>query len=374
MKDVALKRENDREIVFTNRPAAAFLFVLGFVAAGYAIFVLVPGRTRWFLLVLVVVAVVISVGAVLRRQRLVLDLAQRRYLHETGYWPRPQRETGPLTDIEHVQLTTRLRSRTMRPGVGAARQRIWVVSLKFRGEDQPYDLFEERRERKAYARLESLARRLRVPALDRTGPQDKITPWEQLDRPLAARVEAGALERTQVPPLPQGSGIEFHEVPGRRHIILPAHGFALWVPVMYALPVAMIALGVLLLWQAWGASPGAMVFGAVFVVAALVLLFLFSASVFGQEWIAEARDELVFGNALFGYTWRKQRTAKRDVEEIEIKRARFAAADAGRASPVALPEPQEVLLRSKTMLRRFGAHLSSSEREWLRAALTAMVQ
>lgn len=377
MPDVTLQRENERELVFANRPAAAFTVGLGFALVGYATWALLPDRRRWFLLAVALVAVAISAAAMLRRERLVLDLANHRYLREAGYWPRPERRSGSLAEVEHVELALRARSRGLLPRAGRRQQLYWVVSLKFRGNDEPYALLEERSERRAYNRFEALARKLRVPALDRTGGEDRLTPWEQVEQPLAERQPAGMHAPVAIPPPPAASGIRFSDVPGRRRIELPAHGFNYGVPVLYLLPAALVAFGAALLWQsAQSGAPGGFVLAAVFLLIGLGLGFLFSAAVFGHEWIAESREHLLIGNELAGITWRRQRIAKRDLRAIEIRKALRAAvtAQAGSGAPAPVPTYSEVVLRATTRLRRFGAHLSPEERAWLRDALVAMAR
>src|SRR5690606_3514150 len=183
MPDVTLRRENERELVFANRPSAALAVGFAFAVSGYAVWALLPDRRRWFLLAVALVAVVISAAAALRRERLVLDLANGRYRRETGYWPRIESRTGSLAEVEHVELVLRSRARGLIPLASRRQQPYWMVSLKFRGREEPYALLEERNERVAYNRFEALARKLRVPALDRTGGEDRLTPWAQVDRP-----------------------------------------------------------------------------------------------------------------------------------------------------------------------------------------------
>lgn len=376
MPDVTLRRENERELVFANRPSAALAVGFAFAVSGYAVWALLPDRRRWFLLAVALVAVVISAAAALRRERLVLDLANGRYRRETGYWPRIESRTGSLAEVEHVELVLRSRARGLIPLASRRQQPYWMVSLKFRGREEPYALLEERNERLAYNRFEALARKLRVPALDRTGGEDRLTPWAQVDRPLAERQHAGTPGPVAIPPLPAGSGIRVSDVPGRRRIELPAHGFNYGVPVLYLLPAALVAFGAAILWQSVrSAAPGGFALAAVFLALGLGLGFVFSAAVFGHEWIAEQREHLVIGNELAGITWRRQRTAKRDVRAIEIRPALRAALHAQSGSPAAaVLAYSEVVLRSTTLLRRFGAHLTREEREWLRDALAAMAR
>lgn len=381
MSDVVLTRENERQLVFANRPEAAFAVGLAFAIAGYVVYSVVPDRRRWFLLAVALVAVAISVAAMLRRQRLVLDIADRRYVRETGYWPRPARQTGSLAEIEHLELRLRLRSRGLLPLASRRQQRLWVVSLKFRGDREPYVLFEERREARAYARVESLAQKLRVPTVDRTGAQDRVTPWEEIAKPLAARLPGEGNAPAAVPPPPLASGIRFHDVPGRRYIELPAHGFTYWVPGLYVLPAALAAIGMMFArFSAERAATGGLLLGALLLLAGLGLAFVLSAAVFGHEWIAENRERLVIGNRLAGITWRRRRIPKRDLREIDIRTVQPVGAPAPPATEergagaVAQPMYQEVVLRSTSLLRRFGAHLSAAERKWLRDALTAMAR
>jgi len=391
MPDVTFRREGEREIIYAYRPMVGLAVALGLLGLMAVIYVQLSGWPRWLILFVNALFALLFIGYAFWRHELIFDLLQRRYTQRKGFWPRVRETTGSFDEIEHVALDSEVRTSSSDSSSRRTMDRVWIVRLKFRNEGKPISVAEEQDEGKGCARFESLAKRLRAPAVDRTGPQEKVTPWDRLDQSLAEKIEgqrSGWGTGMPVPPVPAGSRIEFADLAGGRTIVLPAFGFTFWLPLLLLLPAGFVLMGGLFVWTQLAPqsvhqqiSLLAVVAGLVFFLIGLLLLFVFVGGLFGEDWIREEREELVFRKRIFGVTWGRRRMAKREIEEIEIKLPANPPADEGcvtvgsRSLPLGKPPvTKEVVVRSDRLLLRLGRSLSQEEREWLRAALTAMVR
>jgi hypothetical protein len=278
-------------------------------------------------------------------------------------------------------------------GGGSHSYSVWVVGLAFRGERKPVSVMEDRREVKAYQRLEALAEKLRLPAIDRTGGQERRVPWDALDRPLQEELRResprwGASAGAGIPPLPPGSAIEVTRSPGGWIILLPAPGFS-WGTVFFLLfGSAFAAFGGTALWaKATGRAitespPGiTWVLGPFFLLVGLVVLLLAVAASRGRMMIREDPSGLAFGYRVCGRPIRLRRLPKGEIEEVGLRPVAAAGRDAAlRVGPVSLRWPRqeaqdrtELFVRSDRDVVRLGEGVRPEEQEWLRQTLLGLL-
>ncbi len=326
------------------------------------------------------------------RYELSLDLVTRTYQRRKGFWPRAALKRGSLDDLEGVALTMEVRRSSSAKG-GSHHSPVWVIGLAFTGERKPVSIMEFYRETKAYQRLEALAEKLRVPAIDRTGEQERKIPWDALDRPLqeelrrgTRRWEAGA--GGDIPPLPPGSTIEVLPGPGGRTILLPTPGFSGGMVFFFLFGSAFVGLGGTALWakaaglQVTESPQGfAWILGPLFILIGLAVLLLTAAASRGRMMIREDPSGLTFGYRVFGRPVRLQRLPKGEIEEIRLRPVAAGGRDATlRVGPVSMRWPRqeaqqrrELFVRSDREVVRLGKELRPEEQEWLYRTLLSFL-
>ncbi len=321
----------------------------------------------------------IGSGAALWRYELRLDLLSRSYTRRKGFWPSPAIEQGNFSDIEHVVLEVEYRRAGERDSGASA---TWQVGLKLRQEARPIRVGEENSEEAGFRIFESLAKKLRVTAIDRTGPEEKIRSWEQMDERIAAPGRSG------IPSLPAGSRIEFFQLAQGQTIRLPHIGFGFGVAFFILFGLAFLGFAALFAWaklagpvpiQESSAAAGWLV-TTVFALFGLgiALLGFFGAS--AKDMVREESGGLIFSQYFLGKERLARRVEKREVEDVSIKAARHQSGGSSfrvgarglRLPPSVAPSRMEVVVRSDRYVARLGSDPSPEEREWLRAALAAM--
>lgn len=392
--ELQLVKEGDREILLAHRPMGGWVFF----GIGAGIFHLaysgvIDERTaRWWFGGAGAFFAVIGLLGAFWRYELSLDLVTRTYQRRKGFWPRAALKRGPLDDLEGVVLTMEIRRSSSTKG-GPHYSPVWVLGLAFAGERKPVSIMEFYREAKAYQRLEALAEKLRVPAIDRTGEQERRIAWDALDRSLqeelrrgTARWEAGA--GGGIPPLPPGSTIEVLPGPSGRTILLPAPGFSWGMMFFFLFGSAFVGLGGTAHWaKATGLqmteSPqgSAWVLGPLFILVGLALLLLAAAASRGRMMIREDPSGLAFGYQVFGRPVRLRRLPKGEIEEIRLRPVAAGGRDATlRVGPVSVRWPRqktqqrtELFVRSDREVVRLGKELRPEEQEWLRRTLLSLL-
>jgi hypothetical protein len=302
---------------------------------------------RWVVGGVVVFLAFAAVRRGMWRERLSLDLMQRRYTYSRGYWPHLTSDEGRLDTLKGVALDAVVGS-----GSEGGKVITWVVSLAFA--DRILAVANFNTELAGYQYLGSLAKRLRVAALDHTGNAEERTAYTEIDKPLAAQTGRAA-PRRQFPPLPDGSRIALRGDMPERRIVLPRPGFR----------PSYFGYALFPLFPAWFtgtlhdlhlSAPFVAVAGLLAVVAAI-------ACVTNKE-VAEAGDSISVATRLFGASLGTRTIAKRDVVEVRLK-------------PVprqAWRKREEIQVRATgALLNLTVAALSHDEMAWLAQAMQAMV-
>ncbi len=359
--EVHLIRENERELYFAHRPLSGVVFMV--IGLGVVYFFSTSPRVtetfaRWIFGAGGSLFALFGFGAALWRYELRLDLVNRAYHGRRGFWPNPKTIHGSLDELEGVVLTSRIDRSDKN------RQIVWSVSLAFRTWPKPVVVMESQNEVKAHEALEHYAKKLRIPALDRTGGQEQAQAWTELDLPL--RDQSGHPEF--IPPLPAGSRIEFLDRPGRRTITLPAAGpsFAGFFLILFGTPF--FGGGSFFLWMILFLPPERVqgpqwvgwLISTIFIVIGGFIMFLGVAGMWGRPVIEEGPEDVTHTLLLFGRRVRSQWITKRDVEEVLVRE------DENK-------RPELVLRSNKKVLRIRGLQQSPQELEWLRVAVSVFV-
>jgi hypothetical protein len=280
------------------------------------------------------------------QEALTLDLVSRTYGYRRGYWPKLTSDEGKLSDVKSVGLGVLVRS-----GSEGRDVITWVVSLVFADPAKSIAVANFVVEGLAYQRFADLAKRLGLPAVDRTGARERTIAPAEIDKPLAERAEI----RHFMPSLPEGGRIAvIGDAPDRR-IVLPRAGFGLNHIVLPIMPLFVPWwTGTLGHWQASAPFVGASV---------LFALCSILASLSHRE-IAETPESLVISTRVFAIPLAKRRYQKRDIVDIELKpvpgRMRFA---------------QVLQIRTSGAVTNLSAgRLSAPELAWLGQAMLALVR
>lgn len=391
MAEVSLVRETESEIYFAHRPLGGVVFaVIGGVFAAIGLMLIPDGVGKWVFAGVGLVFVAIGIGGAFWRYELRLDLNARRYSRVKGFWPSPKLDEGPLDEIEGVVLVQE--ERTSSSKHGSHTYIVWVVKLPFRGEEKPVSVFESRDEAEGYGRAESLAKKLRVPLLDRTEMPERVTPWDKLDETVAQRVAAqskGWSVPSSVSAPPLGSRIQYDETPSRRSILLPPLGMNFVSVFLGLFGLVFAGAGGFFLWAKMSGVPikenpeGATWYIApIFILIGMGVAVIGVAVAAGRSIVREESDILAIGVRVLGRDWAAKRFVKREIEQIEVRvateptsrsrgRLRLGGASISLGHSTRTPG-QEVLVRSDQAVARLGKNLSDEERQWLRDALTSL--
>jgi hypothetical protein len=392
--ELPLLSEGDREMVFAHRPLGGWVFCGIGASVFYAAFsgLISDATARWWFGGAGAFFAVIGLLGAFWRHELSLDLVTRTYRRRKGFWPHAAIRRGSLDDLDGVVLKTEIRRSSSAKG-GSHHFPVWVLGLAFSGERKPVSIMEFRQETKAYQGLESLAKKLRITAIDRTEEQEKRTPWDALDRPLLDEIRKdssrwkGAAGRV-VPPMPYGSTIQLLGEPGRRTILLPRPGFSVGIPFLILFGFACVAIASFVFWAKTAGRPFreshpgiASVLGLVYLVLGLLVLLAAIAAVQARMVIQEGPTSLAFGYRAFGRSFRLRRLPKGEIEEIRIKPVPTPASEYSiRLGPLSLRGPTrkpqakpEVFVRSDREVVRLGQDLKPEEQEWLRDVLLCLL-
>jgi len=388
MPEVQRIRENEQEILFAHRPmGGVFIAIIG---AGIAWLAWEKGSdstARWIGLFAGCFFSLIGMGAAFWRYELHLDLLSRVYTRRKGFWPAPKTDQGSFSDIESVTLDVEYRRANSKSSSTSA---TWQVGLKLRPDARAIGVAEEINEEAAFKAFESLAKKLHVTAVDRTGSEEKIRSWDRLDEALASPIARGAgFASITIPPLPAGSRIELLQMPEGRAIRLPSIGFGLGVMFFLLFGLAFFGFAAFFAWakltqavpiKESSSAAGWFVVGIfAFFGLGIALLGFFGAS--SREVVREDSGGILFAQYFLGKERLARRVEKREVEEVAIKMARYQSGGSSvRIGGASLPLPQsrsaarmEVVVRSDKHVARLGGDLSPEEREWLRDAISAML-
>jgi hypothetical protein len=337
---------SDNQIDFASSTSDAIWLALGAAAFSPGAVLARTATWRWVVGGVVALLAIAALRRAFWRERLSLDLMQRRYRYSRGYWPKLATDEGGLDALRGVALDVVARS-----GSRGGEVITWVVSLAFKDRSLAVASFTS--ELAGYEYMGALAKRLRLPALDHTGRSEAQTAWTEIDKPLAAQTGRPAARR-QLPPLPDGSRIALVGEAPERRIVLPRAGFRPDYFVYALFP----------LFPPWftGMLHDLHRSGPFVALAGLFALAGVMACITHKE-VAETGDGLTVATWLFGTSWAARSIAKRDIVEIRLK-------------PVpsqSWRNRDEVQLRATAaLLNRRAARLSRDEMTWLAQALQAM--
>jgi len=367
---VRLKRETTAEMVFANPRIGGWLIL----PAAYAMVWFAQSRIDepaglWAITVAGMIFGTSALLGVLWRFDVTFDLPGRCYSGKKGFWPGARALKGSLSELEGVALEP-VRRRTSRAGGGSDETDAWSVRLLFREWDQPLSVFETRSESAAYARLDHYARKLKVPAIDRTGPREVRRDPAELDRRIAARGERSDGAATPIGQPPARSAIVWNSGGEHDEILLPPLGLGFGTAFLGLLGLAFAGFGAMPLLALTGtievtyhgSHAAGWTLGVLFVLIGLSLTIggvVFSRS---RQVIRERRDGLCFSREFLGHSWRHCFVLRRAVQEIAVHRS--SQTRAGRT---------EVVLRSDDEIIGLAGHLTSEEQEWLTRALQTFI-
>jgi len=324
------------------------------------------GVAYWLLTAGAAFAIIIGLLSFLTRDELRLDFASRSYVRRQGRWPSIRETTGSFSELS--SLSVRLEVRRGRKG---GQYPVWVVALRFAGQPQDLPLAEFRNEPRAYAKLQSWARKLAIPALETVDGRD---------RPLEEKpVSQQAKEKGQatLAPLPANSRIVFVEAPPQRMIVLPRLGFNAGILLLALIPAITLWMGIAGYNDALHRYPPR---STAFPVGVIAVGVLFAAAVvlsmLGRTIIQEDGNLLRISTRAIGWTYNVKDLPKQSIDDVEVRATALSAAapsysQAGmrdlRTRKVQ-PRP-ELFLRAGDKIVRIGQSLSATDLEWLRQAV-----
>ena len=340
------RADSEQQIEFASSASDALWLALGAAAFSPGAILARTPTWRWVVGGIVALLAASALRRAFWRERLSLDLMQRRYRYSRGYLPHLATDEGSLDALKGVALDVFARS-----GSRGGEVITWVVSLVFK--DRTLAVASFGSELAGYEYMGALAKRLRLPALDHTGRSEAQTAWSEIDKPLAAQTGRPAARR-QLPPLPDGSRVALLGDAPERRIVLPRAGFR----PSYFLP-ALVPL-----FPPWFSgtlfnprfSGPFIVFAGVFAVGAAI-------GCITRKEITESADRIAVATRLFGMRWGTRSIAKRDIVEVKLKPV---PSRSWRAR-------EEVQMRSAdALLNVKAASLSHDEMNWLAQALQAL--
>lgn len=340
--------DSEQAIEFAASGSDALWLAFGAAAFAPAAVLAKPSVWRYVIGGVVVFLAAAAVRRAFWRERLMLDLVQRRYTYGHGYWPKITTDEGPLDALKSVVLDVHTES-----GSRGGEVTRWIVSLVF--SDTTLAVANFNTELQGYEYRDALAKRLRIAAIDRTGGTEEKTAWSEVGKPLAARTGTAAPCR-QMPPLPEGSRIALAGDAPERKIVLPRPGLRLGYFVYALFP----------LFPPWftGTLYDLRLSGPFVAFAALFALIAAMACLANKE-IDEAGDSLSFATRLLGAKLSKRSVAKRDIVDVKLKPVPTSASWRRR---------DELQIRTAgTVLNLRHPTLSGEEMSWLAQALQAMV-
>lgn len=358
--EVNLIREDNREIYFAHRPIAGIVIMLAGMGVAYFFgFHVKDQMPRWIIGATAFLFALGGFAGALWRYELRLDLISRTYSGRRGFWPNPKPLRGSLDDLEGVVLSSRVDRNNK------STTTVWSVGLQFRNWDKPVAIKESANEPAAYQALEQYAKKLRVPAIDRTGAEERAVSWADVDTPLAQLPDHPIL----IPPLPTGSAIEFTPAPGRRSILIPAYGFSLQAAFLVLFGSVFGSFGGFFLWallfnraHVQGSITAGFIVSSVFTLIGLLVVSAGIAGMRGKQWIEEEGADLVYSLLLFNRRVRPQRIPKKEVEEVSVK-----------PMPERKDQQQLVIRSDRRIMHISDRRFSSQELAWLKVAVSAIV-
>ena len=338
--------DSEQQVEFASSVGDALWLAFAAAACSPGALYAKPPMWRWIVGGVVVFLVAAAVQRAFWRERLALDLMQRRYSYSRGYWPKLTTDEGRLDALKSVVLDAVTSS-----GSRGGEHTTWVVSLAF--DDRTLAVANFDTELAGYEYMGALAKRLRVAALDHTGRSETQTAWTEIGKPVAAQAGRAA-SRRQVPPLPDGSRIALLGDMPERRIVLPRAGFR----------PSYFGYALFPLFPPWftGTLYDLRFSGPFVAIAALFAVAAAVACVTNKE-VAETGDTLSFTTKLLGARLTTRSLAKRDIVAIGLK-------------PVpsnAWRKRDEVQIRGSGALFNLRvAGLSQGEMAWLAQAVEAM--
>lgn len=369
MSTLQLKREAPTHLYFSHPVWMGLVFLAMAAGLGYFAFLRFHAGERFlFFLNLSFLSSLIGLGWLFWRFEITLDLGSQSYVSRKGFWPFIREKRGVPGDIESVNLDMiRMPSKGRREGTP-----FWSVNFSFRGWAHPVSVFHSANELKAYEWWEQYAKKLKVPAVDRSGGKEIIWKWEEFEKPLIQRAESAYC----IPPLPVQSRIKFFDRPGQRYIVLPSEGIrlrGLGFILAGLLPIAGSTLLMIFLFgyeRSWPEKEMRvflvtilLTFGSLVMGLGLIAYGIFCF--FGKEVVRDKGDSIMFCKVFWNFLLHKRSVYKREVKEIEKKISRSRTPSKG-AKPT---ETYEVRIRTKRKIVRLGRHLLPEELDWLQHAL-----
>ena len=381
---VKLIRENQRELVFAYPyHVASWLGVL----VGGGMFYMVcrsmvggPALLRWWIAIFGLVFALAGIAGSVYTDRLTLDLMTRTYIRRKGYLRKTTAQSGSFDDIEGVALQVEYDTSSHGQPIP-----YWALRLVLRNADS-ISIASFGSEQAAYARLDSLAKTLHVPAIDRTGDQETTTQPDNLDQPLITKLQhrnaVPKLSVSGIPPLPAGSRIQLAGAKPQRSIVLPPWGFSVSTALIFGwFAIILFFMGFSGLRDKLDGRHPLTSWGLIAIILLLGMFFLslIPAVCYTRALVMEAAANLSFGQQLFGWRFGQKPIAKTAIEEVLVKPVtnpgtyQQTMPNLSKGVPQLVPIKHEVCIRSGAKVIRIGRNLSREEQDWLQQALDSMI-
>jgi len=314
------------------------------------------------------VFLIVGILVVLWRCELILDLRSRTHGGRRGFWPRTKSFSGSLDEIIGVELT-----RTWSSTGDSGDVVLWELRLLFQDWELSDTIFQTNTEEDAYEKLERYSRKLRVPAVDRTGTAEVRRTWQDLDRTAAE----DAARRGELPerlPPPPGSHIDLEWRSGRVTIVLRAAGLGVWgflflamgsLPVAFA-GIALLAAAGIVNVPVRGSMAGVLLGALVSLLLGLVFVVPVALAAWSRHAIRDEGGSIRVYLRFLGKEILPQLLPKHEIEEVSIRESTTRRGNRA-------PPPQELMVRSDQDVVRLGAELAPANLIWLRQAILYLI-
>ena len=321
-----------------------------------------------YVLVGILCLIFIAVGVVLTfaRYALEIDGNSRTYRKRFSVLVWTREKGGSLDRFDKVSVSHRVRRRTDDEG-GSRTHTDYPIRLE--GPAETLDISSPDSLENAQREAEQVAKALRLPLADRTGPVEIVREADRLDESLRQRRRRTGQGSGELPAPPQGMKTRFRIEGAEVVLEIPPAGFSLGA-LNYLVPALLFPAFVLFVFQGFirelVREPDSLniAFAAFFALFGIVLPIYVGVHLFLRA-VAEHHAVRVSGDRLHVTTRglvlsRVAEIPADELEELRITKPKHDDEPAAKAPIVA---------RSDRTTIEFGRHLPPAEREWIKSVL-----